>query len=170
MSRTAADPPYFLLPDGRTIYGLSQDDTLGIYCDIFEDHCYCRRGVTICDGDCVLDVGANTGLFVIYLNSLNSLCRNARVYAFEPVPAIFGVLRRNSEAYNHLDVRIFNVAPSNRSGSAAFAYYPRFSQASTMYPDRSARAARRDQDFLISQLHTLPWPLPFVLSRLLSAL
>ena len=162
MSKATAVPCPFPLPNGRAVYGLSQDDTLGIYRDIFEDHCYCRHGVTVSDGDCILDVGANTGLFVLYLNTL---CRNARVYAFEPVPAIFGVLRRNIEAYNHLDVRIFNVGLSSRSGNAAFVYYPRFSQASTMYPDRSARAARRDQDYLISQGHTLPWPLPFLLSR-----
>ena len=167
MSRTAAAPRTIRLPNGRTVYGLSQDDTLVIYRDIFEDHCYRRHGVTVCDDDCVLDVGANTGLFILYLNTL---CRRARVYAFEPVPAIFGVLRRNIEAHNHLDVHLFNVGLSSRSGSAAFTYYPRFSQASTMYPDRSARAARRDHDYLISQLHTLPWPLLFVLSRCPAAL
>jgi FkbM family methyltransferase len=165
MSRTA--PRLFRLPNGHAVYGLSQDDTLGIYREIFDDRCYRRHGVTICDGDCVLDVGANTGLFVLYLNTL---CSRARIFAFEPVPAIFGVLRRNIKAHNHLDVRLFNVGLSSRSGSAAFAYYPRFSQASTMYPDRSARAARRDQDYLISQLHSLPWPLPFVLSRFPSAI
>src|SRR5207245_1541501 len=82
----------------------------------------------------------NTGLFVLYLNTL---CARARVYAFEPVPAIFRVLRRNVAAHNRLDVRLFNVGLSRRAVSAAFAYYPRFSQASSMYPDTSARAARQ---------------------------
>ncbi len=161
MSSTA--PHRFQLPNGQTVYGLGEDDTLGIYHDIFEDQCYLRHGVTIGDGDCVLDVGANTGLFVLYLNSL---CHNARVFAFEPLPATFGVLRRNIEAYNHLEVHLLNVGLSSHSGSATFAYYPHFSQASTMYPDHTSGAARRDQDYLISQLHRLPWPLPYILSHL----
>src|SRR5437762_2165789 len=99
----AVAPRPVRLPNGMTVYGLSADDTLIVYRDIFEDHCYLRHGVTVTDGDCVLDVGANTGLFTLYLNTL---CARARVYAFEPVPAIFAVLRRNVEVHNHLDVRL----------------------------------------------------------------
>src|SRR4051812_11915781 len=51
---------------------VSAHDTLGIYRDIFEDQCYRRHGVSVRDGDCVLDVGANTGLFVLYLNTLSA--------------------------------------------------------------------------------------------------
>jgi hypothetical protein len=49
------------LPNGLTVYGLSANDTVMVYRDIFEDACYRRHGVTITDGDCILDVGANTG-------------------------------------------------------------------------------------------------------------
>jgi FkbM family methyltransferase len=159
--RAEAGPRPIRLANGLTVYGLSQDDTLNVYRDIFDEDCYRRHGIAIEDGDCVLDVGANTGLFTLYLNTL---CRRARVFAFEPVPAIFRVLRLNVAAHNHLDVRLFNVGLSRRAGSAAFAYYPHFSQASTMYPDRSARAARMERDFILGQIHTLPMPLRLLAS------
>ncbi len=102
------------LPNGLTVYALSANDTVMVYRDIFEDDCYRRHGVTIRDGDCILDIGANTGLFILYLNRIST---SARVYAFEPVPEIFQVLRRNVEAHNKLTVRLLNVGPS-RPGSA----------------------------------------------------
>ena len=68
------------LPNGDLVYGLNEDDTVMVYRDIFEDDCYRQHGVTIRDGDCILDVGANTGLFILFLNSILS---RARVYAFE---------------------------------------------------------------------------------------
>jgi FkbM family methyltransferase len=160
MSVSAGTRP-FRLPNGLTVHGLSRDDTFAIYRDIFDDDCYRRHGVTIHNGDCILDVGANTGLFTLYINTL---CTHAHVYAFEPVPAIFDALRSNVEAHNHLDVRLFNVGLSCRAGSAAFTYYPRFSQASTMYPDQSARAARQARDYVLEQFRTLCWPLRFLLS------
>jgi FkbM family methyltransferase len=154
-------PKSFRLPNGLTVYGLSANDTLMVYRDIFEDDCYRRHGVTIRDGDCVLDVGANTGLFILYLNQV---CARARVYAFEPVPAIFAVLERNVAAHSRLAVRLFNAGLSRQARQATFTYYPRLSNASTLYPDDSARAARRGQGYVLSRFHHLPRPLAFFLS------
>ena len=149
------------LPNGLAVDSLSAADTLMVYRDIFEDDCYRRCGVTLADGDCILDVGANTGLFILYLNQILD---SARVYAFEPVPATFGVLRRNVEMHNRLDVELFNVGLSHRSGAATFAHYPRMSNASTMYPDCSARAAELGRDYILGQFRTLPRPLAGLLS------
>jgi hypothetical protein len=149
------------LPNGLTVYGLSEDDTLMVYRDIFEDDCYRRHGVTIGDGDCILNVGANTGLFILYLNSI---IINSFIYAFEPVPAIFRVLRRNVEAHNKLAIQLFNVGLSRQSRQATFTYYPRLSNASTMYPDDSARAVQRGRSYVLERFRELPWPLPFLLS------
>jgi FkbM family methyltransferase len=141
------------LPNGLSVDSLNNNDTLMVYRDIFEDDCYRRHGVTIADGDCILDVGANTGLFILYLNEILA---DARIYAFEPVPATFGVLRRNMARHNHLPIELFNVGLSRRSGPAAFTHYPRMSNASTMYPDDSARAAQRGRDYVIGRIGDLP--------------
>jgi phthiocerol/phenolphthiocerol synthesis type-I polyketide synthase E len=149
------------LPNGLSVDSLNNNDTLMVYRDIFDDDCYRRHGVTITDGDCIVDVGANTGLFILYLNEILA---DARIYAFEPVPATFQVLSRNMERHNHFPIQLFNVGLSRRSGPAAFTYYPRMSNASTMYPDESARAAKRGRDYVLNQIRTLPRPLPFLLS------
>src|ERR1022692_4079626 len=129
MSSASYVPPFpsFTLPNGMTAFGLNENDTLTVYRDIFDDDCYRQHGVTIKDGDCILDVGANTGLFILFLNKIVA---NARVYSFEPAPTTFQVLRRNVEAYNKLAVEIFNVGLARTAGHADFTYYPRFSNAS----------------------------------------
>ena len=58
---------------------------------------YFSHGFQICPGDTVFDVGANIGLF-----SLAACARGdhkLRVYAFEPVAAIFDLLCRNIERH-----------------------------------------------------------------------
>jgi FkbM family methyltransferase len=152
--------PSFALPNGLTVFGLNLNDTLTVYRDIFDDDCYRLHGVTIRDGDCILDVGANTGLFILFLNQIGA---NVRVYAFEPAPATFQVLRRNVEKHNHLPVELFNVGLSREAGRADFTYYPRFSNASTFLPDESAEGALRGRQYIIDQIPTVRWPMrPFL--------
>jgi FkbM family methyltransferase len=151
------------LPNGLSVQGLTKDDTLMIYKDIFEDDCYRLHGVTIKDGDCIVDVGANTGLFLLFLNQI---CKRARVYAFEPLPAIFRVLQLNARARNKLDAKLFNTGLSNRAGKATFTYYPRMSNASTMYPDDSEEAKARARTYIVEQFKTLPLPLALFLGLL----
>ncbi|MFO0929701.1 MAG: FkbM family methyltransferase [Gemmataceae bacterium] len=147
----------YRLPNGMSVYGLSWSDTLNVYRDIFESDCYRRHGITVRDGDCVLDVGANTGLFVLFLNTL---CRRAQVFAFEPIPAIFEVLTRNVRAHDRLGTTVINAGLADHDGEVRFTYYPRFSNASTMYPDQSDERARMGRAYILDQVPTLPRPLP----------
>lgn len=148
--------PTFALPNGMTVFGLNRNDTLNVYQDIFENDCYRLHGITIADGDCVLDVGANTGLFILFLNKIGVA---ARVYAFEPAPKTFAVLQKNVETHNRLPVQIFNVGLACVAGSAEFTYYPRFSNASTFFPDESPESVLRGRQYIIDQIPTLRWPL-----------
>src|SRR5262245_11794139 len=150
----AAHRPY-RLPNGLTVHGLSALDTGLVYRDIFEEG-YLRHGVTVHDGDCVFDVGANTGLFLVYLNQV---CGSARVFAFEPVPAIFRVLGHNAGRCRRLDVRLFNVGVSRRPGPAVFNYYPRLSCASTMYPPPTPEEVGQERDDFLEYFGKLPGPL-----------
>lgn len=149
-------PNSFCLPNGLTVFGLNQNDTLNVYRDIFEDDCYRLHGVTIKDGDCILDIGANTGLFIVFLNKIGV---KPRVFAFEPAPATFEVLSHNVKLHNNLPVQIFNVGMARTPGRADFTYYPRFSNASTFYPDETQEGALRGRQYIIDQIPTLSWPL-----------
>src|ERR1700686_2724719 len=155
VSAPAAAFPSFCLPNGLTVFGLNLNYTLTVYHDIFDDDCYRLHGVTIKDGDYILDIGANTGLFILFLNQIGV---NVRVYAFEPAPATFHVLGQNVEKHNKLPVELFNVGLSRETGHAAFTYYPRFSNASTLYPDESAEGALRGRQYIIDQIPTVRWP------------
>ena len=85
-----AAPLSCCLPNGLTVFSLNKNDTITVYNDIFNDDCYRMHGVTIKDGDCILDVGANTGLFILFLNKIGA---KVRVYAFEPAPASLSALK-----------------------------------------------------------------------------
>jgi len=50
------------------------------------------------DGDVILDVGANVGLFSIWVSRH---ARQARVYAFEPFPENFDAFRQNLQGWAH---------------------------------------------------------------------
>jgi len=54
------------------------------------DHDYDVTGCPIREGDLVVDIGANQGFFTCYAAQMG-----ARVYAFEPNPASFEILKRN---------------------------------------------------------------------------
>ena len=121
----------FELPNGMVIRHLNGNETEFCYHEIFEDRCYLRHGITLPEGACVLDVGANIGLFALFV--ARSVA-GATVYAFEPVPKIFEVLETNCRLYD-ANIRPFRYGLSVRSGTAAFTYYPHVSIISGCYAD-----------------------------------
>ncbi len=86
------------------------------------------------DGDCVFDVGANIGLFTLFVQQH---CEHARVYAVEPMPEVFERLRLNATLYGG-DVELLEVALGREAGQASFTYYPHVSVVSGRYADPEA--------------------------------
>ena len=69
------------------------------------------------EGMIVLDIGANCGIY-----SLHALKQNAEVYAFEPTPSTFEILRQNVGMNGYefsTKVHLFNVAAANESSTAS---------------------------------------------------
>jgi FkbM family methyltransferase len=66
-----------------------------------------------------VDVGANIGYYTVLASRL--VGPQGKVYAFEPHPAIYPVLRRNIEANGCTNVIALPLAASNRPGSRPFA-------------------------------------------------
>jgi amino acid adenylation domain-containing protein/FkbM family methyltransferase len=118
-------------PNGMTAFHLNKSEADFMYQEIFEERSYLRHGVTLGDAACIFDVGANIGIFTLFAGQS---CRNAVVYAFEPAPPVFDVLRANAELYG-LDVRLFKHGLSDAPKTQTFTYYPHVSVVSGLYAD-----------------------------------
>jgi len=77
----------------------------------------------------IVDVGANIGLFALFCKQI---WPNSKILCVEPIPEIFEVLKQNSRSFNS-DIECFNVAASERKGSALMNYYPTMPGESTMH-------------------------------------
>ena len=140
----------FRLPNGQNVFYRSKLDLDILSRELLtNDHLYLRNGISLNEGDCVFDVGANIGFFLL---SLNRILKHGKVFAFEPISEIFEVLERNAEAHNHLDVKLFPCGLSKSIGSATFTYFPRTSVASTMYPDSSDDFRRNSRRFVLEEI------------------
>ncbi|HEU5130884.1 MAG TPA: amino acid adenylation domain-containing protein, partial [Pyrinomonadaceae bacterium] len=72
----------YQLPNGLAVVHQNKNETDYLFQEIFENRTYIRHGIELPEGACVVDVGANIGLFTLFVLEHS---RNARVYAFEPI-------------------------------------------------------------------------------------
>jgi amino acid adenylation domain-containing protein/FkbM family methyltransferase len=119
------------LQNGLEVAHLNRNETELLYQEVFEDGFYLRNGVTLSDGACVFDVGANIGLFTLFVHDR---CREASVFAFEPIPVTHGALARNIERFG-LNAKAYQCGLSDKRGHATFTFYPKVSASSGMYAD-----------------------------------
>lgn len=138
-----AHPPYaatingharYELPNGLAIVPYLKNEADYLYEDIFKEQVYVRHGITLKDGDCVFDVGANIGLFTLFVQVQ---WPNARIHAFEPIPPLFERLNINASLYG-ANTQVYCCALSNENASAEFTFYPGSSLLSGRYADKQA--------------------------------
>jgi FkbH-like protein/FkbM family methyltransferase len=123
-----------VLPNGLEVAHLNAHETDYVYKEIFEDQCYLRHGIELRDGDTVFDIGANIGLFSLFVLSR---CQNPTIYAFEPAPVLHDLLQANCEAYGSGNVQALNLGVSDRPKTAAFTFYETSSVFSGFHSDES---------------------------------
>ncbi|HEY2808737.1 MAG TPA: FkbM family methyltransferase [Steroidobacteraceae bacterium] len=82
---------------------------------------YLLEHVRLGPEDVALDVGANLGWYSVLLQRLSEA--GARIFAFEPDPQTFGLLRTNLEANQATRVRACNIALGEAAGSAQLRRY-----------------------------------------------
>ncbi|WP_375495633.1 MupA/Atu3671 family FMN-dependent luciferase-like monooxygenase, partial [uncultured Nostoc sp.] len=128
------------LPNGMTINHLSAHQTNALYAEIFENQIYLKHGITLNDGDCVFDVGANIGLFTLFVQQNFS---NTTVYAFEPIPPTFNILQANLSQYSP-QVKLLEYGLSHQQETVKFTFYPEMSGISGRFaePEKDKRAAK----------------------------
>jgi len=103
--------------------------------EIFEDDIYLRDGIEIQEGDTVFDVGANIGMFSVYLLQKFD---QINLFAFEPVPPTFQALQTNIHALNlkHPEsVQLFPIGIADQSGEREITFYPTSPGNSTLFPE-----------------------------------
>ena len=119
------------LPDGLRVRVANRQEASVLYHEIYETGGHLGHGIELRDGETVFDVGANAGLFTLYLCDR---WRNLRVHAFEPVPAVFSLLASNVGRYG-LDVRLHRAGLWRETGVVRMSYYPRWSSMSGAFGD-----------------------------------
>jgi FkbM family methyltransferase len=95
-------------------------ETRFLHDEIFIAQAYLQGGVVLREDAIVFDVGANIGMFGLFVGAR---CPSATVYAFEPVLDIAEPLRRNA-ARHGAPVTVFPFGLSNREQEVTFNFYP----------------------------------------------
>jgi amino acid adenylation domain-containing protein/FkbM family methyltransferase/non-ribosomal peptide synthase protein (TIGR01720 family) len=129
LARTPAER--YELPNGMLVSQQNRSESDFLYREIFEDESYLKHGIVLEDDACVFDVGANIGLFTLFVRDR---APRAAVYAFEPIPAVFESLRLNAQMAG--GVTLFDCALSNAAGDATFTWYRYNSVISGRYANR----------------------------------
>ncbi|HXU46443.1 MAG TPA: amino acid adenylation domain-containing protein, partial [Thermoanaerobaculia bacterium] len=125
------------LPNGLAVVQRNRTETEFLYDEIVRRESYFRHGIELSPGARVFDVGANIGMFVL---EVARRCPDAEIYAFEPIPPTFEILRHNV-ALHAPRARLFDCALGEAEGEAEFTHFPHLSLISGRFPD--ARRERR---------------------------
>ncbi len=123
--------PTFELPNGMLVAHQHEGVTLGIFKEIFQGEVYRRHGIVLPDGATVFDIGANMGLFTLWVGTT---VPGARLFSFEPIPATAEVLALNAEIHG-LDAKVYAAGIAEAERTETFTYYPFFSSTSGRFPD-----------------------------------
>lgn len=132
--------------DLSAVEGINRHETQHLYEDIVTHRSYLPQDETLPPGATVLDIGANIGMFALFVRAQ---CPTARVYACEPLPPVFDRLTRNLRAH-HVRGQALPYALSDRDGEAEFVYYPGYT---IMSAERRHAAAELDKAFVRSLVH-----------------
>jgi FkbM family methyltransferase len=123
------------LPGGPRIFAVRPQEVAPLYQQVQE---YCRHGVRVREGDVIFDVGANIGLFALWLRQ--SVSCNLTVYSFEPIPPVFEALQHNAQRFDPERWKVFRYGLGRHSGTATFGYFTQVTAMSSVYPDTSPGA------------------------------
>lgn len=107
-----------------------------IHAEIFRDECYLSGGADLPADAVVVDVGANVGLFTLFVKRRRPA---ARVVALEPMPETFRALRANLAGLDGVCALQQAVGAEPEAGTA-FTYYPDLPGNSTRFPEAKALA------------------------------
>lgn len=119
-------------PDANLLVAqMNRLETDFLFQEIFQDNIYLRGGMVLKDNACVIDVGANIGMFSLYA-ALRS--EGARIIAVEPIRELCQAVSTNAMLHN-VDIKVINYALGEMAGTVEFTYYPHNTVMSTRFAD-----------------------------------
>ncbi|SEP48398.1 FkbM family methyltransferase [Amycolatopsis saalfeldensis] len=124
------------LPNGLACHCVDEAQVATLYREIFDRRCWLDRGLTLADGDFVVDAGANIGLSTLFFHLERP---NLRFLCFEPAPVPFEALQRNV-AQHGIHAVCRPVALGATAGDGVLTYYPRVAAMSSLRADPVADA------------------------------
>ncbi|MEV4416038.1 FkbM family methyltransferase [Catellatospora sp. NPDC049609] len=117
--------------NGLQCFVISEFEATWQYREIFE--CGCYSNIRLPDAPVVIDVGANIGLFTIFMKQLRPA---ASILAFEPISPVFQVLTENVKRSLFHNVALYQYAlGSHDEEDVEFTYYPMLPGNSTRFPN-----------------------------------
>jgi len=129
-------PQRMELPDGQSVYHVNKHETDFLYKEIFVERAYLKHGIVLPTDPCVLDVGANIGMFSLFIKQERPA---ATVHCFEPTPELNQIIKLNVSRFES-SVRVYQCGVSDRDGEAVFTYYPNYSIMSGFHADAAGDA------------------------------
>jgi len=125
----------YTLPNGHKIFHLNKFETEYLYKEIFVNRAYAKNGIGYNSGDTIIDIGANIGMFELFVAIETGM--NCAFYCFEPIPEIYGILQKN---LHHLGVHVkaFNMGVARRKGILNFTFYPKLSVFSSAFSSKES--------------------------------
>lgn len=119
------------LDEDTQVYAASAAEARYIFDEVFGADCY---GVgDLPERPFVVDVGANIGLFTLFVKRLRPA---ARILAFEPMPESAALLKQNLMLHRLDAVQVHELALGRATEAAArFTFYPQIPGNSTRHPE-----------------------------------
>ena len=154
-------PDTYSLPDGLIVWAPNRFEAQVLHREMFVERSYFRHGISLRDDAAVVDVGANIGMFGLYI------ARNfprATIHMLEPVPSTFELLEMNVGGLRgEIDLHLHNVGLAAEPGSVTFQVDPKLSFAASMRTDvveGSRRDVRHEAEWAEAVLLDLPRTFP----------
>ncbi|WP_394838759.1 FkbM family methyltransferase [Pendulispora rubella] len=120
-------------------------ETEYLYREIFEHEVYLKYSVRLPRAPVIFDVGANIGLFTLFMKERFP---DATLHAFEPAGEPYACLVHNTARFEQ-GIETLQVGLSEENGEVDFTYYPGYSVLSGFHTD-----LRRDSSLVVeSTLH-----------------
>jgi hypothetical protein len=119
--------PLRRLSNGMAIVEQNRNETEYLYEEIFKKKVYFKHGIGLPEDGCVFDVGANIGLFTLFVSRSR---KRVRVYAFEPIKPIYETLRINAQLYGGAGVRLYHIGLGEKEKKEWYSYYRGYSMMS----------------------------------------
>ena len=128
------------LPNNMEVCCLQNNEEVFLIYDQVQE--YFKHGIEINKGDTVFDVGANIGIFSLWV--YKACQENVFIYAFEPIPNTFQALEENIKRLNSTTIKTIPCGLSQSSHLQDFGFYPNATALSTAYPN----GAKAERDML----------------------